>query len=187
MNAAEQRAQDDPRSDPSSDGFLKHAVIDPFLDSPSSLSSADSVHEASLSEHRDDDFELEDVVSEDDLLAPAGVFPHHILPSSTWIAYTNAAVTSILGGTKASVATGLACAQGLCPEQPITADPYRALTVLGVNPDDIVQLFAVCPDERCCNILPLSELNTASAEARHLTPYGELCDFGMYVEGKAGV
>ena len=127
--------------------------------------------------------ESADCLSAGSLPTSLDSFVHHDLTSTERMSYTNAAVSSIAGAPHAAFGTSLAFAAALSCEQDAgvigdaTCDPYEAYRRLGIDADQLVQRFAMCCEESCCNLLPISGLKTYRQEEGHPHPSGQVGTF----------
>jgi hypothetical protein len=91
--------------------------------------------------------------------------------------YTSTTAASIMGSNLNGVNVQLLhsevvikqhAAQVRQEPSPFTTDPLAVYEKLGVNPDNVIERYAMCPDESCCFILPLSQLDQPVADEPHL-------------------
>ena len=102
------------------------------------------------------------------------------------MSFTNATVSSITGAPHTSIGTTLAFSAALSRElnpdivNDATTDPFEAYRRLGVEPDQLIQRFAMCTEKSCCHLVPMSGLNAYQPDEGHPDTSGSTCRSALF-------
>ena len=126
------------------------------------------------------------VIPPDDHPLFADRFLHYDLLPADRMAYTQAAFSSISGSHLNSVSSVLNFAAAYHHQTTgrrltdDTMDPFEAYRRLGVDPDSVIQRFAVCSNSDCCLLHAANDLRSFDSSISHLDANGTNCNGEMY-------